>query len=52
VPTDAGRKALRAAAPVYLRGIGDLCTAHLTGAELAAVRKGLSRVLQAAESGR
>jgi len=49
VLTDTGRKALRSAAPVYLTGIGEKFTAHLTDAELRVLSHGLARVLTAAE---
>ncbi|WP_375423076.1 MarR family winged helix-turn-helix transcriptional regulator [uncultured Friedmanniella sp.] len=48
--TDAGRQALRAAAPVYLAGIADRFSAHLTDQELTALREGLNRVLAVAQS--
>jgi DNA-binding MarR family transcriptional regulator len=49
VLTDAGRAALRAAAPVYLDGIGRHFTDHLTDEELRVLGAGLARVLEAAE---
>ena len=49
VLTDAGRAALRAAAPVYLAGIDEHFTRHLTDEELSVLRQGLTRVLAAAE---
>lgn len=47
--TDAGRKRLRAAAPVYLAGIKRHYTDHL-GGDAATVARGLERVLAAFES--
>jgi DNA-binding MarR family transcriptional regulator len=49
VLTDAGRAALRAAAPVYLDGIARHFTDHLTDDEIRVLRTGLARVLAAAE---
>lgn len=49
VLTDAGRRALREAAPVYLAGIAAHFTDHLAGDELEALHRGLRRVLAAAE---
>lgn len=45
--TSAGRKALRAAAPVYLRGIREHFTSHLSEPELAIMGESLERVLEA-----
>lgn len=50
VLTDAGRSALRSAAPVYLRGIADNFTRHLGEAQLRTVHDALRRVLEAAET--
>jgi DNA-binding MarR family transcriptional regulator len=47
VVTDAGRAALRRAAPVYLAGIEEQFLSHLTGAELRTIETGLNRVLEA-----
>jgi DNA-binding MarR family transcriptional regulator len=47
VLTDAGRNALRAAAPVYLAGIAEHFTDHLTRDEVSALQQGLTRVLAA-----
>jgi DNA-binding MarR family transcriptional regulator len=47
VATDAGRAALRRAAPVYLKGIEEQFLAHLTPAELRTIETGLNRVLAA-----
>ena len=47
VVTDAGRAALRRAAPVYLRGIEEQFLAHLTPAEIRTIETGLNRVLEA-----
>lgn len=47
VLTDAGRAALRSAAPVYLAGIAEHFTDHLAPAEVLALREGLTRVLAA-----
>ena len=47
--TDAGRAALRSAAPVYLAGINEHFTSHLTDEELRGLREGLSHVLAGAE---
>ena len=52
VLTDAGRTALRSAAPVYLAGIGRHFTDHLTDDELRVLGAGLARVLEAAEGPR
>ncbi|MBA2550691.1 MAG: MarR family transcriptional regulator [Nocardioidaceae bacterium] len=52
VLTDTGRQALRSAAPVYLAGIAEQFTAHLTDAELRVLSDGLARVLAAAEGDR
>ena len=51
VVTEAGRDALRAAAPVYLEGIQEHFARHLQPAELAALRDGLARVLAAQTDG-
>ncbi len=45
--TSAGRKALRAAAPVYLRGIREHFTSHLSEPELTIIGESLGRVLEA-----
>ena len=45
VVTDAGRAALRKAAPVYLEGIEDQFLSHLTPAELDTIERALGRVL-------
>ena len=45
VLTDSGRQALRAAAPVYLAGIGEHFTAALTDEELPVLQAALGRVL-------
>lgn len=45
VLADAGRRALRAAAPVYLAGIGEHFTAALTDEELPVLQAALTRVL-------
>src|SRR6478735_7854035 len=45
VLTDSGRHALRAAAPVYLTGIGEHFTAALTDEELPVLQAALDRVL-------
>ena len=45
VLTDSGRQALRAAAPVYLAGIGEHFTAVLTDEELPVLQAALGRVL-------
>ncbi len=45
--TDAGRDALRAAAPVYLAGIEEHFTRHLTPAQQRAIARGLQRVVDA-----
>ena len=42
--------AFRAAAPVYLNGIADHCSRHLSDGELRSMHDALSRVLEAAES--
>jgi DNA-binding MarR family transcriptional regulator len=47
VVTDAGRAALRRAAPVYLAGIEEQFLSHLTAAELRTIETGLTRVLEA-----
>ncbi len=47
VITDAGRATLRAAAPVYLRGIREHFTSHLSERELIAVGRSLEKVLDA-----
>jgi len=47
VITASGRQALRAAAPVYLRGIREHFTSHLSEQELAVLGHGLQRVLDA-----
>lgn len=47
VITDRGRTRLRAAAPVYLAGIRQHFAAHLSAAQLAAIRDGLEQVLAA-----
>jgi len=47
--TDAGRTALRAAAPVYLSGIAEQFSSHLSDDELRVLGQGLARVLSAAE---
>ena len=52
VLTDAGRSALRSAAPVYLSGIGAHFTDHLTPDELRVLHTALTRVLAAAEDDR
>lgn len=49
VLTDAGRTALRQSAPVYLAGITEHFTRHLTDAQRRAMRAGLHRVLTAQE---
>jgi DNA-binding MarR family transcriptional regulator len=49
VLADAGRSALHAAAPVYLRGIAEHFTSHLSDAELQTVHDALTKVLKAAE---
>lgn len=46
--TAAGRKQLRAAAPVYLRGIHEHFVAHLRPSEISAIATGLQRVVRAA----
>ena len=48
--TDAGRQALRSAAPVYLAGIAAHFTDHLTQDELRVMHDALTRVLDAAEN--
>jgi DNA-binding MarR family transcriptional regulator len=45
VITDAGRAALRAAAPVYLRGIEEQFLQYLTPAEKRSIERALSKVL-------
>lgn len=50
VLTDAGRAALRAASPVYLRGINEHFTGHLEDTQLRAVHDALARVLRAQEA--
>jgi DNA-binding MarR family transcriptional regulator len=50
VLTDLGRARLRAAAPVYLRGITEHFSRHLGVRELTAVEAALSRVLAAQEA--
>lgn len=45
--TSAGRKAFRAAAPVYLAGIEEHFTRHLTGAQQRAIATGLQKVVDA-----
>jgi DNA-binding MarR family transcriptional regulator len=45
--TGAGRKTLRAAAPVYLRGIREHFTSQLSERELTIIGQGLGRVLEA-----
>ena len=50
VLADAGRAALRSAAPVYLAGIGAHFTDHLSEEELQVIHRGLTRVLAAAEN--
>jgi DNA-binding MarR family transcriptional regulator len=50
VLTDAGRDSLRSAAPVYLAGIGEHFTDHLSEDELRVLHRGLTRVLAAAEN--
>ena len=45
VLSDAGRRALRAAAPIYLAGIGEHFTAALTDEELPVLQAALARVL-------
>lgn len=47
VITAAGRKALRGAAPVYLRGIREHFTSHLSQQELRLLAQSLEKVLQA-----
>lgn len=47
VVTDAGRVALRSAAPVYLRGISEQFTAHATDDELRVLHDAFARVLSA-----
>lgn len=47
VITDEGRRALRAAAPIYLRGIDEHFTSQLDDDELTVVRDALQRVLAA-----
>ena len=47
VLTDAGRTALRAAAPVYLRGIKQHFTDHLDDDQLRAMHRALTAVLDA-----
>lgn len=49
VLTDDGRAALRSAAPVYLSGIDEHFTSHLTDDELRVLCEGLTRVLAPAE---
>ncbi len=49
VLTDAGRAALRSAAPVYLAGIAEHFTDHLREDELRVLHRGLRRVLAAAD---
>ena len=49
--TALGRRRLRAAAPVYLRGIAEHFARHLTRPEMDAIVAGLSRVQAAAASG-
>jgi DNA-binding MarR family transcriptional regulator len=46
VATDAGRAALRKAAPVYLRGIEEQFLAHLTPAEIDTIERAFGRVLE------
>lgn len=50
VLTDTGRTALRAAAPVYLAGIAEHFSDHLTDDELTVLSSALARVLAAAEA--
>ncbi len=52
VITVAGRRALRRAAPVYLRGIQEHFTAHLSDRELRVLSQSLQRVLDAQERSR
>lgn len=47
VITSTGRAALRRAAPVYLRGIREHFTSHLTDQELRILGRGLQKVLDA-----
>lgn len=47
VITTAGRKALRTAAPVYLRGIREQFSSHLSERELRTLERSLAKVLQA-----
>lgn len=47
VITSAGHAVLRRAAPVYLRGIRDHFTSHLSDRELRALGRGLGKVLEA-----
>ncbi len=47
VITSAGRKVLRAAAPVYLRGIREHFTSHLSERELSILGQSLGKVLEA-----
>lgn len=47
VITDAGRKVLRASAPVYLRGIREHFTSNLSERELATLGRSLEKVLEA-----
>lgn len=51
VITGAGRTVLRRAAPVYLRGIEEHFTAHLSDRELRVLGQSLQRVLDAHRSG-
>lgn len=50
VMTPTGRRALRRAAPVYLRAIDEHFTSHLTDREVQEIRLGLARVVGAAQS--
>ena len=48
--TASGRRALRLAAPVYLAGIGEHFTRHLTSAQQHTIVSGLQRVIDAHDS--